>query len=80
MMTKSKGYAYNIVKAVQAADPALPGVQLALQCIERDIPVAHVAERIGVSRQTVYSWFVGQFSPQGNHREKVAALLASMSQ
>lgn len=62
-MSDLRGYSYTIVKAVKAADQTLPGVRLAQVCVAHDIPVTAVANKLSVSRQTVYSWFTGRFKP-----------------
>jgi hypothetical protein len=39
------------------------GVRLGRFCIARDIPIAHVADYFGVTRQTAYNWFFGVHVP-----------------
>ena len=63
-MSDFRGYSYAIVKTIAAADQKLSGVQLANVCVAANISVATVAETLGVSRQTVYSWFTGRFKPK----------------
>lgn len=65
----SRGYSSRFIRQVNEADPELIGVRLAKVCIEREIPVHEIAEKTGVSRQTVYSWFVGRFKPRGELAE-----------
>ena len=57
------GYSVRLFKDNAAANPALLGVQLGRMCIERDISVQAVAAALGVSRQTIYNWFRGDYSP-----------------
>lgn len=75
-MSDARGYSYSLVKAIQAADPALLGVQLADYCLHHEIPVAAVARTLGVTRQTVYSWFTGTFRPRGEFIEKINSFMA----
>ena len=75
MTSNSRGYSYNFVKKVRAANQALPGVRLALRCIERDIPATQIAAQLGVSRQAVYSWFTGEFAPNSKNLRDIYALL-----
>jgi DNA-binding transcriptional regulator YiaG len=63
-----------MVKAIQAADSKLPGVQLGLTCIKLEVPAAQVAIHLGVSRQTVYSWFTGRFKPKAEQVVKILNL------
>ncbi len=75
-MSDFRGYSYTIVKAIQAADQALPGVRLAQVCVSRNISVASVAEMLGVSRQTVYSWFTGRFKPRLHEANRIEDLIS----
>jgi DNA-binding transcriptional regulator YiaG len=63
-----------MVKTVEQADQKLPGVQLGLTCIKLEIPAAQVAIHLGVSRQTVYSWFTGRFKPKADQLLKIVDL------
>lgn len=76
-MSDARGYSYALVKAIQAADPKLLGVQLGRLCIEQDIPVPHVADRFNVTRQTVYSWFTGKYKPTRQFVEGITQMLES---
>lgn len=76
MMTNdSRGYSYAFVKEVQAANPEHIGVKLGLYCIEHGIKVGVIAEKLGVSRHTIYSWFRGKFQPRPEQVAKIQALL-----
>ena len=70
-----RGYSYQLVKANLAADSDLIGVQLGRYCIERDISVVYIAEKIGVSKMTVYHWFIGKSVPHKARAEKITRLL-----
>lgn len=72
---RARGYAYQLVKRVRSADPMHIGVKLGNLCIDKDIPVSVVAEELGVSRLTVYSWFTGQFYPSADRMRSVHELL-----
>ena len=74
-MSDFRGYSYAIVKTIQAADQTLPGVQLAKVCVASDVSVAAVAEKLGVSRQTVYSWFTGRFKPKSSEVSRIEDLI-----
>ena len=65
------GYSKRIEDRIKEQDASLPWVQLGLICIERDIPVSHVAEFFGVTRQTVYHWFLNKTKPQERYLEKI---------
>lgn len=75
----SRGYTTKFVKAVNEADQTKVGVQLGQLCIKNDIPVAHVAEFLGVTRMTVYHWFKGETNVLKAHQEKIDKLVAKLS-
>lgn len=57
------GYSVQLAAAIQQGDAQHLGVRLGLVCLEKSFPVAKVASRLGVSRQTVYNWFTGKTDP-----------------
>lgn len=59
----SVGYSLKLRDMNQRASSKLLGVRLGRLCIKKDVPAAVVAERLGVTRQTVYNWFRGTSSP-----------------
>lgn len=73
---KPRGYSYATVKAVLAGDPAHVGVRLGRVCIENDVPIAQVAQDVGVSRLTVYTWFHGEYMPRAELVPKIRELIA----
>lgn len=70
-----RGYSYQLVKANLAANPNLIGVQLGRYCIDRDISVFDMAQKLGVSKMTLYHWFVGKSIPHKTRAEKITKLL-----
>lgn len=71
------GYSIRVAEAIKNADGNLPGVQLGRKCLEHDIPVTRVAATLKVTRQTVYSWFLGKANPQPHHVRGVEIFLAA---
>lgn len=71
------GYSIRVAEAIKNADGNLPGVQLGRKCLERDIPVARVAGILRVTRQTVYSWFLGRSKPQPHHVRGIETFLTA---
>lgn len=57
-------YSLNIVLANQEADQTRLGVKLGKKCIKLGVSVANIAVYLGVSRQTVYNWFIGAYDPK----------------
>lgn len=74
----NKGYSRKFVTANRKADPFHVGVCLGRVCIDRDIPIQDVAEYLGVSRQTIYSWFLGITQPHPANRKIMLELLARL--
>jgi transcriptional regulator with XRE-family HTH domain len=59
----TRGYSQYTVDLNKSADKRQVGVALGRLCIAKRVPVAQIAERFGVSRQTVYNWFAGVHEP-----------------
>jgi hypothetical protein len=57
------GYSASIIQQNSEANKSRLGVRLGRACIKRNIPVAIVATSLGVSRQTIYNWFIGTSDP-----------------
>lgn len=74
----SRGYSVSVVEDIKQADGELLGVRLGLACVFHGISVVEVANALGVTRQTVYHWFCGARSPQGQTRQGVEAYLNSL--
>lgn len=77
-MSDARGYSHALMKAIQTADSNSLGVQLAHYCLKHEVPVAVVARTLGVTRQTVYSWFTGTFRPRGTAIEKITAFMTDL--
>ncbi len=59
----SYGYTTRLDSLNKQADGTLLGVKLGRVCIKHEVPVAQIAFQLGVSRQTVYNWFMGACAP-----------------
>lgn len=75
----SYGYSAKVVALNQRADKSNLGVRLGRACIKNDIPISTAALTLGVSRQTLYNWFVGKSSPQPMMVDLVARYLERIS-
>jgi len=51
-------YSEKTIAAISNAPKSL-GNQLGRWCVHRDFSVVRVAKALGVTRQTVYNWFMG---------------------
>tara|TARA_R100000664_G_C2718459_1_gene112716 strand:+ start:22 stop:255 length:234 start_codon:yes stop_codon:yes gene_type:complete len=60
----SYGYTTRLGSLNKQADGSLLGVKLGRLCIKYEVPVIDVASQLGVSRQTVYNWFMGTHEPK----------------
>lgn len=75
----TKGYTTLFVQAVEDANPFYLGVQLAKICIKLNVPVTDVAEYLGVSRPTVYSWFIGKRDVNPKYQEQIKKLIEKLA-
>ena len=69
------GFSYRFIEANQNADPDLIGVQLGKYCIAKNISVDEAADMFGVSKMTIYQWFVGNSRPHKSKAEKIKKVL-----
>lgn len=70
-------YSQKIIDAVAAA-PKTPGNQLGRWAIHLDFPVTKIAYALGVTRQTVYNWFIGKTDVFVAYQGRVDFLLKIM--
>jgi DNA-binding XRE family transcriptional regulator len=75
-----QGYTIRVAEAINSADGNLVGVQLGRLCIKHDISVSQVARDLGVTRQTVYSWFSGRSEPQVYYATSVRRMIEELTQ
>lgn len=74
----SYGYSARVINANKSHDDDSVGVQLGRVCIALDIPVSVVAENAGVSKQTVYNWFMGKCDPHPSLTAKIQELITQL--
>lgn len=74
-----RGYSIRIAEAINAADSSHIGVKLGRACLVRDVPVSVVAEALGVTRQTVYQWFLGVSEPRGRTADAIQTYINSLN-
>jgi transcriptional regulator with XRE-family HTH domain len=75
-----RGYYISTRKRLEQADQSHIGVQLGLLCIDHNISVHAVSRRLKVTRQTVYSWFLGQRQPSQRMTQHITELIADLKQ
>lgn len=73
----SYGYSARTIAMNKAADQRRLGVALGRAAILLGVSVADVACVVGVSRQTVYNWFIGNYDPKASLTGEVTKLLNS---
>tara|TARA_R110002126_G_scaffold23584_2_gene82488 strand:+ start:4430 stop:4669 length:240 start_codon:yes stop_codon:yes gene_type:complete len=74
----SYGYSQRLVDANNNADVSSRGVYLGSRCMKLGISVSEVADRLGVSRATVYNWFWGSVTPSASHTAKINKYLHAL--
>lgn len=72
------GYSAKTIRLNKEADKTRLGIALGKAAIKLGISVADIALTIGVSRQTVYNWFVGTHDPKEQHIKAITKLLDSL--
>ena len=73
------GYSAKTIQLNKQADSSRLGVALGKAAIKLGISVADIATTIGVSRQTIYNWFVGSYEPDKRYTKNVTKLLNSFN-
>ena len=74
----SQGYSLRLRDMNRKAPSTMLGVRLGRACIKHGIPATTVADRMGVSRQTVYNWFRGTSTPGPTVSRVVEQFIASL--
>lgn len=74
------GYSESLIQANRQADGKQWGVKLGRRCIKVRVPIATVAKRLSVSRQTVYNWFTGRNNPGKYNQKQVEKYFDTLSQ
>lgn len=72
----SYGYTRRLDSLNKQADGSSLGVKLGRVCIKREVPAAQVASQLGVSRQTVYNWFIGLHEPNDELTASIKKIIA----
>jgi transposase-like protein len=70
-----RGYSKRTIRMNRRANNQSLGVQLGRYCMAKDVPVSDVAEFFGVSRQTVYNWFVNKHEAGEPYATKIRNFL-----
>lgn len=70
------GYTYRIRKLNRSADKKNIGVRLGRHCIDHNVSVNELVELLGVSKQTIYNWFVGVHTPGPRQSTKIQELFS----
>ena len=78
MQRSRRGYSIDLVELIQGQNPERLGVRLALACIKHRVPVQSIAERLGVSRYTVYNWFTCKCEPRGRIHNAIMDILKEL--
>ena len=73
----SYGYSARTIHLNKEADHRRLGVALGRAAIKLGVSVSDVAKTLGVSRQTVYNWFVGSYDPKASLTGEATKLLIS---
>lgn len=70
-----QGYTVSFAEKVRTGDTSKAGVALGIRAVDKNIPVAMIADHLGVSRTAVYEWFSGNYIPQDQYVEALAEFI-----
>lgn len=70
-----KGFMTSFIQSVKAGDPSKVGTKLGQYMIEKNIPAAEVAKKLGVSRATIYYICQCKFYPRQELEQKIVDLI-----
>jgi DNA-binding transcriptional regulator YiaG len=68
------GYSITLAKRISAAKDTIGGA-LGMRAVRKEISVAVIAAKLGVSRTCVYDWFTGQYVPASDKLKQLQKLL-----
>lgn len=74
----SYGYSQRLIEANKKADGKSLGVALGRVCIKQNISVSELADKLGVTRATIYNWFWGLRTPDRKRSAEIERLLAKL--
>lgn len=74
----SLGYSAKTILLNKKADVGRLGVALGRAAIKKGISVVDIALHLGVSRQTIYNWFVGAYDPKPDQERSINKLLSRL--
>jgi transcriptional regulator with XRE-family HTH domain len=69
------GYTMYMQQTNKSANAKNLGVKFGRHCIKNNISAAKLAEKFGVSRQTIYNWFSGRHEPGPQHIPQINKIL-----
>jgi DNA-binding XRE family transcriptional regulator len=70
------GYSIRLLHGNRKASKKRFGVRFGRHCIDSDISVMEVAQKLDVSRQCVYNWFLGKHEPSPAQAAKISQLFS----
>lgn len=75
---KKRNYTQKVLDGMLGAPERGPGVELGRLCVKHDYAVSEVADYLGVTKMTVYSWFYGYRMPRDENLVKVQTLIETL--
>jgi predicted transcriptional regulator len=80
MLAGTRGYSSSFVRRIRTVQWCLrPAVRaLSHACLTHEVPIAVVAEMLGVTRATVYNWLVGATEPRGPQYARIPEVIKEL--
>ena len=69
------GYTLSMQRSNKSANSRNLGVKFGRYCIQNNISVVELSKLFGVSRQTLYNWFLGKHEPGPQHIPMIKEIL-----
>ena len=69
------GYTLYLQRSNKLADGKSLGVKFGRHCIKNNISISKLSSEVGVSRQTLYNWFLGKHEPGPQHIPRIKEIL-----
>ena len=74
-MSDNRGYSNKLANANRNADFSSAGVKLGRFCITEDRRVTSIAEKVNVTKLTIYKWVDGSWIPNEKHTNQILKYL-----
>lgn len=79
MSEQGRGHSTLFISRVRSAELSKTVARLARACIRYNVPVVSIADKLGVTRATVYNWLAGSSEPRPQFLPRIEELTALLT-